>query len=86
MIKYPPAPESDVVVSCRVRLARNYSDIPFNARMDENHSKETVSRALRSIENANMQSMYRLFPMAELNDIERKMLVEKHLISLDLIT
>lgn len=85
MIKYPQAPESDVVVSCRVRLARNYADIPFHAKMDDHHAKETVSRALKSIENANMQGMYRLFPMAELNDIERRMLVEKHLVSLDLI-
>ena len=86
MNKYPPAPESDVVVSCRVRLARNYADIPFAPKMDEIHAKETVSRALKSIQNASMDGMYRLFQMSELSDIERRKLVEKHLISLDLIS
>ncbi|MBQ1257926.1 MAG: protein arginine kinase [Clostridia bacterium] len=86
MIKYPPAPESDVVVSCRVRLARNYSDIPFASKMEAHHAKETVSRALKSLENAHMLGMYRLYPMSELCDTERRMLVEKHLVSLDLIS
>ena len=86
MNKYPTAPESDVVVSCRVRLARNYSDIPFAAKMEDAHAKETVSRAVKSIQNANMLSMYRLFPMDEMSETERKILVEKHLVSLDLIS
>lgn len=85
MNNYPKAPDSDVVVSCRVRLARNYSDIPFPAKMDETHAKETVSRVVKSIQSANIQGMYRLFPMEELSEVEKRMLVEKHLISLDLI-
>lgn len=85
MNKFPKAPESDVVVSCRVRLARNYQDIPFPQKMDENHAKETIRRALKSIQTANMQSLYRLFPMSDMSDTERRILVEKHLVSLDLI-
>ncbi|MBR3929127.1 MAG: protein arginine kinase [Clostridia bacterium] len=86
MNKYPMAPESDVVVSCRVRLARNYADIPFYTKMSEENAKETISRALKSLQSANINGMYRLFPMSELSDTERRMLVEKHLISLDLIS
>lgn len=86
MNKYPMAPENDVVVSCRVRLARNYSDIPFASKMDDAHAKETVDRAIKSIQHANMLSMYRLFPMSEMSETERKMLVEKHLVSLDLVS
>lgn len=86
MNKYPMAPDSDVVVSCRVRLARNYQDIPFSTQMDELHAREVVARALKSFQNANMQSLYRLFTMSELSDTERRILVEKHLVSYDLIS
>ena len=85
MNNYPLAPESDVVVSCRVRLARNYQDIPFSSKMTQDDVEETIRRALESIEKAGFQGIYHLIPMSDLTDSEMRVLVEKHLISFDLI-
>lgn len=37
--------ERDVVVSSRVRLARNYKDIPFAPSMNREWAQETIRRA-----------------------------------------
>lgn len=85
MNSYPLAPESDVVVSCRVRLARNYQDIPFSSKMTLEDAHKTIHRALESVEKSGFQSIYRLVPLSDLTDSEMRVLVEKHLISLDLV-
>ncbi|MBQ3078378.1 MAG: protein arginine kinase [Clostridia bacterium] len=85
MINYMPAPEADVVVSSRIRLARNYSDIPFAPKMTQTHADETIQRAAGRIAGSAQANAYRLVYIARLSDAERKQLVEKHLISYDLL-
>lgn len=85
MINYQPAPEADVVVSSRVRLARNYADLPFAPKMTAENAEETVRRAAKEIAGSEQGNAYRLIHIGELNDGERKQLVEKHLISYDLL-
>ena len=45
-------PESDVVVSTRIRLARNLADLPFATRATAAHKTEVVSRAKDAIAKA----------------------------------
>lgn len=73
-------PESDVVVSSRIRLARNFADISFpnRAKPEElNQVMEQVSNALKDQSAFNLK----LQDLSELSDVERTVLMEKHLIS-----
>ena len=76
---------SDVVVSSRVRLARNIAGLPFPRRMKYNDER-IYKELLPSIENAIGNSFkYKHYVMATTSDIEKEALMEKHLISRDLI-
>ena len=79
------APEEDIVVSARVRLARNYEDIPFSTKMTSADAQETVRRAATQIASSSQASAFRLVYVSSLSDAERKRLVERRLISYDLL-
>ena len=76
-------PESDIVVSSRIRLARNLDLIPFSHLLD----REDGEKCLREIEQAWKKSdnkdllKMELLTFNQLTALERQMLVEKHLIS-----
>lgn len=72
---------TDVVLSCRVRLARNVTDMPFVSRM----SMEQAETMIRRVNDAlNQNGEYRLLRMLDLGDNERMRLVERHLCSHEL--
>lgn len=78
-------PENTVVVSTRVRVARNLQGIPFPGTMKDGQAAEIVSLVDKTIGPSHKEvGGYRILKMAELSQIERLALVEKHLISLDL--
>ncbi|HHY95560.1 MAG TPA: protein arginine kinase [Firmicutes bacterium] len=77
-------PDSDVVLSSRVRLARNLEDVPFPPRM----GSEGATRVLHMIERAlpDLNKDPQLGPVGmvsldSLSGLDRQVLVEKHLIS-----
>jgi Arginine kinase len=70
-----------VVVSSRVRLARNFKGIPFPQRLND---RDAVRLIINKAENAATFPHDTLL-MSEVNNIERLSLVERHLISPDLI-
>lgn len=77
-------PFHDVVMSSRVRLARNINGTPFVLSMsdtDRAHVVGAVSSALSHT--AEGASIY-YFPLTELEPIDRQVLVERHLISREL--
>lgn len=84
LIHYP-APDEDVVLSSRVRLARNYEDIPFMACMSDDMAQQTVDRVIRSVETAGQGGQYRLYRMAKMQPWARDKLVEHRLVSYDLL-
>ena len=76
------APEQDVILSSRVRLARNYQDVPFVSKMNTEWADETIARASDAVMD---DSEYVLHRILTLSDSERKRLVEHHLVSYDLL-
>lgn len=76
-------PNSDIVISSRIRLARNLDKLPFPHWANKKQSEE----ALRTIENAIAKVDYlkqaTLFKLAELDSIDKQFLVERHLMSLE---
>ena len=71
--------DSDVVLSSRVRLARNIKGIPFTTKCNENDFKKVYDL----MQDASLSLGYGLkfTPMQDLSQLERNVLVEKHIIS-----
>lgn len=75
-------PEGDIVLSTRIRLARNIKQFPFPARLDtEGREKvnELVVRALNESEDETLKLKH--IDMTSLSAAETVSLAEKHLIS-----
>lgn len=87
MIWYKEQNDNDIVVSTRVRLARNLSKYPFPNAMDA----ETLKTAREEIEssvmntNSTLSKDFTAYRMDETDDVTKLMLAEKHLISPDLL-
>ncbi len=72
-------PESDIVITSRIRLARNLNGLPFPHLMTDQEKAEKVWDTIRNgLKNAPDLEM---ISMNKLSDLERQMLLEKHLIS-----
>jgi len=77
-------PESDVVVSCRVRLARNVEGYPFISRLDSEAAIEVCARLKVSLLDARLDGETWWVPMVEAKPVLRLLLRERNLISRDL--
>ncbi len=81
-------PEATIAISSRVRLARNIKGLPFPGK--QNH--EQGSQSLQYIEEAWKTSTnpllrgFDFITMDQLSDLEKQILVEKHLISPGLVS
>ncbi|TWU36165.1 protein arginine kinase [Novipirellula artificiosorum] len=74
-------PESDIVISSRIRLARNLADFPFIRRCSD-EDRDSIERTVR----ARMEAMedwkdIRYIDIEELSEVDRQFLVERQLIS-----
>ena len=74
-------PESDIVISSRVRLARNLADFPFvhRASQEERAQAETLLRERITALSEEQDVGY--FNLNELPELDRQLLVERQLIS-----
>ena len=73
---------SDIVMSTRIRLARNLDGYRFPITFSEEEAKlvdESVQRVLMAVQKDGPEFSY--FPMKEMPALQRQVLVEKHLIS-----
>lgn len=78
--------DKDIVLSSRVRLARNIENIRFPHLMtvpEANQVKKTVSDSI--INNSISNSRYKMYEIDKLSPLERSIFVEKHLISPNLL-
>ncbi len=75
-------PERDVVLGSRVRLARNLAGVPFPSIADSEQKKYVGKQAQSAMECIQGEiGNVEFVPMAEVSPLERRLLVEKHLIS-----
>jgi protein arginine kinase len=72
--------EGDIVLSTRVRLARNLRDYPFPARLDKNQ-KNAIGNTVREILTEDNDFALDFIDMSELSSSQTVSLAEKHLIS-----
>ena len=74
-------PENDVVISSRVRLARNLNRFPF-LTVATAHAREEVEQFVRPhLAGSKLPKPLVYWPMSAFSPVERTVLVERHLIS-----
>lgn len=77
----------DVVISSRIRLARNLKDIPFPNRLSENDAKDIVKKVEDAFYSVPyMEEQYKTVYLWKSDDISNMAHLEKHLISKKLIS
>lgn len=82
-------PDADIVVSSRVRVARNLTGVPFPHLLDLEKSREVIDKIKQAITNTQAPGLVgslELSELSQLSPLERQLLVDKHLISPDLLT
>ena len=86
-------PESDIVISSRVRLARNLTDFPFIARATDSdreqieqilHARIEALQAAGKLPPANPSGELHYVNVGKLSEIDRQFLTERQLISREL--
>lgn len=75
--------QEDIVISSRIRLARNLLDLPFPLRLDQNSANECLQRvkAVCAEEMPDALNGVEFTGFDQLSNLDRRILVEKHLIS-----
>lgn len=73
--------EQDIVISSRVRLARNIEGMKLPQQIDEECGRKIVEMVRESVPD----DEYKLYDIRDLSDIEKSLFVENHIISPDLL-
>ena len=79
------APASDIVVMTRVRLARNFADVPFESVMSDDEAAHNISRVAAAIEAAGRKEAFTLARLADMTKSEQGRLADHYLISRGLL-
>jgi len=74
---------SQVVLSSRVRLARNIANSPFPSRADTDKRERTLSFVRNAVKKSANLSRGTFVNCSQLDDLDRSFLVERHLVSLE---
>jgi protein arginine kinase len=74
-------PDSDIVMSSRVRLARNLTDVPFPGRASEEQQAQILDRVVPIVLSMDEMEGGYYVPLASLDPMGKRLLVERHLIS-----
>ena len=79
------SPAGDIVVSSRVRVARNINGFSFPHLLEQEKAEQVIHGIQAALGNTKLKGELELSRLAELSPVERQILVEKHLISPDLL-
>lgn len=77
-------PESDVVVSCRTRLARNVKGFPFVGRLESDRAEELCSQLHELLVHDPLDGEMIWAEIPDASTVARLLLQERHLVSRDL--
>jgi len=77
------APESDIVISSRVRIARNLLNLPFPMLATNQQSNDVMKQLTEVPQSGKLSSLgqFDTYLIAELDELDKRVLMEKHLIS-----
>lgn len=72
-------PESDVVLSSRVRLARNLKGIPFPERTTANDQQQVIDICKNAVSGSDIK--FNMIDIGAMKDYEKQAIAEQHIIS-----
>ncbi len=80
-------PQNDIIISSRIRLARNLDEYPFPVALTTEKSREVIKRVSDTILAGNtiLKDDFKLTQMNEISNGDKQVLIEKHLISPSLV-
>ncbi|MDO8488832.1 MAG: protein arginine kinase [Candidatus Omnitrophota bacterium] len=76
-------PNSDVVISSRIRLARNLNNLPFPHWASKDQLNEIINKTNQAMSTIELLKNSTLFRLADLDSIDKQFLVERHLMSIE---
>jgi protein arginine kinase len=76
-------PHADIVISSRIRLARNLSGFPFPHWADKSKGEDVLAKVKNSLSKVDYLKKAAFFELANMDSIDKQFLVERHLMSLD---
>lgn len=87
MIWYKEKNDDDIIVSTRIRLARNLEKYPFPNAMSSQQMRTAAKEIEDSILNSNstLAKSFKAYYIKDTSDVDKQVLAEKHLISPDLL-
>lgn len=71
--------ENNIVITSRIRLARNLKNYRFPVKMDQEEANKVIHEVSNAINRINLN--YELIHIKDLSDIQKNVLIENHLIS-----
>jgi len=74
-------PNSDIVMSSRIRLARDIKGLPFSHWADKRRAKEILGIISPAVRSSNYMKGALYLKLDDLSDIDKEFLLERHLIS-----
>ena len=74
-------PNSDIVMSSRIRLARNLDKTPFPNRSDKKSLEEVAASVQSVMKKIDLLKNAVFFKMSSLDNIDKQFLIERHLMS-----
>ncbi|MCH5287727.1 MAG: ATP--guanido phosphotransferase [Christensenellaceae bacterium] len=77
--------DNSIVISSRVRLARNYDDLPFDVAQRPEYAAMCIARTTNALNIAGAGDGFNLIRLRDLTDNERRSLEESRLVSHDLL-
>ena len=79
---------SNVVISTRVRLARNLKDYPFPCKLSQQGREEVIEKVRDAVKNGNsvLADDFSYIKMSEVDPVKRVSLVERRLVSPEFIS
>jgi len=81
-------PENDIIISSRIRLARNIEDYPFPIALIKTKSKDIIQEVHNAVLTSSdkLENEFVLSELDNLTPLDRQIYMEKHLISPNLIS
>jgi len=74
-------PNSDIVISTRIRLARNIEKIPFTHWANKKQKEQILLLAKEAVDKSDLLKEAMYLKMSDLSELDRQFLIERHLMS-----
>lgn len=80
--------QNDVVISTRVRLARNLAEFPFPCKLNDKGKEVVIDKVKSAIKDSNsaVSNDFQFLDLEQMNEMQRLNLVEHHLVSPEFIS